>query len=62
MNETQTTKPELETFAIYRDGQLDKFHEIKRYATFTLKSIGHVAYVGLEATINALDEFVQSAQ
>lgn len=62
MTNTETTKPELETFAIYRDGEIDRLHEIKRYATFVAKSIGHVAYVGLEATINALDEFVQSAQ
>jgi hypothetical protein len=48
--ETQTfERPRLDGIPIYVDGQLDRTHEIARYARLGLRLAGFAAYKGLEA-------------
>jgi hypothetical protein len=46
----------LDGVKITRNNELDILHEIKRYARFGARKAGSVALMGLEATVNVLDE------
>lgn len=62
INTNNTLQNQETQFMIYRDGELDKGYYYKQQAIKFAKVVGHLAYTGLEITVNALDELVQAAQ
>lgn len=49
-------------FMIYRDGHLDKSWYYRKQAERFVRATGRLVFIALETTLEALDEFVQSAQ
>ncbi len=55
-------KPHLEGVEIYIDGALDKQHQLSRYASYTARACGYVAFKGLEGTLIAINNLFEAAR